>query len=101
MFDGKAGDGLCCWADSDWATDADTRRSQTGYVFKLAGSPVGWSSHTQKTIALSSTEAEYMSLSDAARQIRWIQSLLGEMGFKISKTPQYGFAFQGIQPGSG
>ena len=87
VFDGKANNGLCCWADSDWATDSDTRQSQMGYVFKLASSPVCWSSHTQKTVTLSSTEAEYMSLSDTARQIRWIQSLFGKMGFKITKTP--------------
>ena len=31
-----------------------------------------------------------MSLSDATRQIRWIQSLFGEIGFKINKTPLIG-----------
>ena len=39
------------------------------------------------TVALSSTEAEYMALSDLCRQISWIQSLFLELGFPFSRTP--------------
>ena len=49
-----------------------------------------WQSHAQKTVALSSTEAEYMALSDCSRQIVWIQSLLGELGLTLVRTPIYG-----------
>ena len=60
------------------------RKSITGNIIKLAGGAVSWTSGKQKTIALSSTEAEYMCLSDTAQQITWIESLFKEIGFNIS-----------------
>ena len=41
----------------------------------------------QKTIAYSSTEAEYMALSDCTHQVTWIWSLLGELGYKLNAIP--------------
>ena len=52
-----------------------------GYALTLAGGAVCWVSRKQKTVALSSTEAEYMSMSDASRQIMWVQNLFLEIGF--------------------
>src|SRR6188768_2842720 len=49
------------YTDSDWAGDVDTRRSTSGYVFKMCGAAISWSSKLQSTPALSSTEAEYMA----------------------------------------
>ena len=40
-----------------------------------------------KTIALSSTEAEYMALSDCSRQVVWIHTLLGELGYQMGPIP--------------
>ena len=59
-------------------------------LFKLANAPVCWISHQQKTVSLSSTEAEYMALSDCARQIRWIENLFGELGFPTNSIPLIG-----------
>ena len=64
VYDGLNGKGFFANSDSDHTADPDTRRSQTGYVFKLAGGIVCWSSYLQKTVALSSTEAKYMALSN-------------------------------------
>ena len=50
----------------------------------LAEGAVSWVSRKQKTIALSSTEAEYMSMSDASRQLFWVQNLYQELGYKLS-----------------
>ena len=54
------------YADSDFASDEDDRKSYTGYVFLICGGAVSWSTHKQHTVALSSMEAEYMALSDSA-----------------------------------
>jgi hypothetical protein len=49
----------------------------------LAGGAVAWTSRKQKTVALSSTEAEYISLSDASQQIVWVETLFDEIGTPI------------------
>jgi hypothetical protein len=82
-YDGKAEEGFIAYADADWASDQISRRSVTGYIIKLAGGAVSWVSHKQKTVALSSTEAEYMCLSDTTHQIVWIESLFKELSFEI------------------
>jgi len=75
---GKPLVGFC---DADWAGDVDDRRSTTGYTFILAGGAVSWSSKKQQTVALSTTEAEYMSLTQATKEGIWIQRFLEEIGF--------------------
>jgi hypothetical protein len=65
---GKAADkGLMAYTDSDWAADKIRRWSVTGYFFKLANGIISWRSHAQKIVALLSTEAEYMALSNCSR----------------------------------
>ncbi len=49
----------------------------------LAGGAVAWTSRKQKTVALSLTEAEYISLSDASQQIVWVETLFKELGAPI------------------
>jgi len=66
-------------ADADWAGDLDTRRSTTGYVFLLAGSAISWNSKRQHTIALSSTEAEYMAVCAAAQEAIHLRKLLKDL----------------------
>lgn len=90
IYDGKEDHGIEAYTDSDWAADTNDRKSITGFFFKLAGAVISWRSHTQKTIALSSTEAEYMALSDCGKQATWYRSLLGEAGISIGHIPIYG-----------
>src|SRR6201984_1837554 len=90
VYDGSTDGGLCAFADSDWASDPITRKSTTGYLVKLSGAIFSWNSRAQKTIALSSTEAEYMSLSDTSKQLIWFKSLLTELGIEIGPIPLYG-----------
>ena len=75
--------GLVTYTDSDWAADEIWRHSVTGYFFKLANGIILWRSHAQKTVALSSTEAKYMAISDCSRQVIWIKTLIKELGIKI------------------
>ena len=70
--------GLC---DATWGEDLDDRKSVSGFVFLLNGAPVAWSTQKQPTVALSTQEAEYMSMSAACRELVWLRSLLKELGF--------------------
>jgi len=48
-------------SDADWAGDHETRRSTTGFTFIFGGAAVSWGSNLQRTVALSTMEAEYMA----------------------------------------
>lgn len=56
------------YSDSDWAGNVDKRRSCTGYVFQLSNGAISCSSRRQSTVALSSTDAEYMALLSATQE---------------------------------
>lgn len=72
------------YCDADWANDKDTRRSTTGYLFKLAGGSISWASKLQPTVALSSTEAEYMALSAGVQEALYLRQLLEDLGYQQS-----------------
>ena len=71
---------LIGYVDADWASDPNDRRSITGYVFTLAGTAISWSSKRQHSVALSSTEAEYMAATHATKEAIWLHGLLVELG---------------------
>ena len=71
---------IIAFVDSDWAGCPDTRRSTIGWSVHLCGGPVSWKSQLKKTLALSSCEAEFMGLSDVAREIMWLCKFLKEIG---------------------
>ena len=68
------------YSDSDYAGDVDSRRSMTGYVFTLGGSVVSWKATLQPTVSLSTTEAEYMALTEAAKEGIWLKGLVSDLG---------------------
>ena len=72
---------LSAYTDADWAGDKVSRKSTSGYVFKIGGSTITWQSKRQSVIALSSTEAEYIALSHAAQEATWLRQLLIDIGF--------------------
>ena len=71
------------FSDSSYASCPDTRRSFSGNVFRLGRSTITWESQKQKSVATSTTEAEYMALSLASRQIIWLKRALRELGIEV------------------
>ncbi|QRV89310.1 Retrovirus-related Pol polyprotein from transposon TNT 1-94 [Ceratobasidium sp. AG-Ba] len=68
------------YVDADYAGDKSSSRSTTGWAFFLAGGLIAYSSRKQPTISLSSTEAEYVATSSAARELIWIRQFISELG---------------------
>ena len=60
------------YSDLDWANCIDSRRSTTGYITTLGGNIISWCVSLQKLVAFSSTEAEYMVLSEACKEIIYL-----------------------------
>ncbi|XP_019175853.1 PREDICTED: uncharacterized protein LOC109171181 [Ipomoea nil] len=71
---------LHAFTDSDWAGCPVDRKSTSGYAVFLGDNLVSWVSRKQRTVARSSTEAEYKGLADVAAEVTWVVSLLRELG---------------------
>uniref|UniRef100_A0AAV1VK09 Integrase catalytic domain-containing protein n=1 Tax=Peronospora matthiolae TaxID=2874970 RepID=A0AAV1VK09_9STRA len=67
------------YSDADWDGDLADRKSTSGYVFMLLGAPVSWGSKKQPSVSLSTSEAEYIALSLAIQEGKWINRLLCEI----------------------
>ncbi|CAL5390436.1 unnamed protein product [Camellia sinensis] len=70
---------LCGFTDSNWASSLDDRRSISANVFTLGSGVITWSSKKQATVALSSSEAEYVAATSAACQAIWLRRILAEL----------------------
>ena len=81
---------LVGYCDSDYAGDIDSRRSTTGYVFIVHGGAVSWNSKLQATVAVSTTEAEYMAAAGAVKEALWLRKLMGDFGIPIKTVKIYG-----------
>ncbi|XP_019153733.1 PREDICTED: uncharacterized protein LOC109169196 [Ipomoea nil] len=68
------------FSDSDWAGCPVDRKNTSGYAVFLGSNLISWLSRKQRTVARSSTEAEYKALADVSAEFTWIVSLLRELG---------------------
>lgn len=82
-FKGWNGMGFLAYSDTDWAGDVEIHHSTSSYAIFFADSIVSWLSWQQKMVTLSSTEAEYVSMSETTKQLSWIQSLCQEIHIMV------------------
>lgn len=74
---------VCAYSDADWANGKIDRKSVTGWVAKLNGDPISWASKKQRTVALSTCEAELYAKAAAIQEILWLRGLMKELGLNI------------------
>lgn len=78
------------YSDANWAENDENRHSISGNVFIYNCGPISWLSKRQSTIALSTTEAEYISAFDATREAAWLRQLLADVtGHKVPPIKLY------------
>ena len=86
---GGSNEGLEGFTDSDFASQPD-RHSISGYVFRFRGGAVSWSSKRQPIVTLSTTEAEYVAGTQAAKEAIWLRRLIGEITTPFTRpTPLF------------
>ncbi|CAH9095255.1 unnamed protein product [Cuscuta epithymum] len=76
------------YTDSDWAGCIDDRKSTSGSVFDLGSGAITWSSKKQDTVALSTSEAEYIAAGAAAKQALWLRKLLKDLCCEQQEIPE-------------
>ncbi|XP_046856233.1 secreted RxLR effector protein 161-like [Xenia sp. Carnegie-2017] len=67
------------YSDADWASDTDDRRSTSGNVFIISGGAISWASKKQPTVALSTSESEYIALCYATQELVWLRQLMKDL----------------------
>ncbi|KAG5878179.1 hypothetical protein JTB14_029354 [Gonioctena quinquepunctata] len=73
------------YADADWAEDNRDRKSTSGFIIKIFGSPISRRSRKQSTVSLSSSEAEYILLIEACQELQWMRQLMMDFNEDIKK----------------
>ena len=74
---------IIAFSDSDYATDKETRISIAGFVLYLMGVPISWKSKGMKSVTLSSSEAEYVALSEAAKEVKFVYQVLKSVNLNV------------------
>ncbi|XP_019082506.1 PREDICTED: uncharacterized protein LOC109125377 [Camelina sativa] len=87
LFSSKSPLNLHAYSDADWAGNRDDYTSTGAYIAYLGHKPVSWSSKKQTGVARSSTEAEYRALTAVVAEVKWLHSLMTELGLKSTAVP--------------
>lgn len=70
---------LKTYSDADFAGDKATRKSTSGSVIFVGETAVSWAARKEKSVALSTTESEFMAASDTAKEVVWLERLLKDL----------------------
>ncbi|KAI4347747.1 hypothetical protein L6164_008530 [Bauhinia variegata] len=73
------------YTDADMIGDVDSRKSTSGYLMTFVGGAVSWQSKLQKCVALSSTEVEYIAITEARKELLWMKRFLQELDLNQEK----------------
>ena len=76
--------------DASWADDPVTRKTTAGHIIYVGNSPIKWQSKQQDLVTLSTTEAEFVNMSTAGRDMLWIRQLIRDVQIPASKVPIIG-----------
>ncbi|XP_019171982.1 PREDICTED: uncharacterized protein LOC109167422 [Ipomoea nil] len=76
------------YSASDWAGDPNDCKSTSGFVVFLGSNLISWVCRKQRTVARSSTEAEYKGLDDVSAEVTWLVSLLHEIVISLASPPR-------------
>jgi histone deacetylase 1/2 len=75
------------FTDADWAGNIDDRKSMGGYLVFFCQTSISWKSDKQRTVARSSTEAEYKALANGTAEVIWLQYLLTDLQVPLIFAP--------------
>ncbi len=78
---------LIGYEDADWGGDMKNRKSNSGYIFMYLGASVAWTSHKQAMVTLSSTEAEYIALTEASQEAVRLRRILDDLQQIVADPP--------------
>lgn len=78
---------LALYVDASFAGDLQDRRSTSGYILLLAGAAIYWKSQKQTLVTLSTSESEFVALSDATCDAVWLRRAAIELGLLDATTP--------------
>ncbi|GFX38117.1 retrovirus-related Pol polyprotein from transposon TNT 1-94 [Trichonephila clavipes] len=74
---------LRCYSDSDFATNRDDRLSMGGFITFIDETPISWRTFKQKSVSLSTMEAEYVSLTEAAKEFIWLKNVINNKSLNL------------------
>lgn len=78
---------ITAYSDADFAGDKTTRKSTSGTIIKVGDAPVVWSSQKQRSVALSTTESEYIAASQTTKELIWVRRLMNDLVKCKVQTP--------------
>ena len=72
--------GVC---DASWCSDRKTGLSVSGYIIYFMNVPISWRSKSQRHVTLSSTESEFVCISEVAKEILYVKQILDNIGMGV------------------